>query len=81
MLDGADCIEELEAQIKVQTIRDTVPAYPAATGVASAPSPTALLDLLSSTAAQASGGNPAGPLRDGAMESIMMSGVGQSSTR
>ena len=78
MVDGTDCIEELEAQIKVQTIRDTVPTYPTAAGVASAPSPTALLDLLSSTAAQASGGNPAGPLRDGAMESIMMSGVRQS---
>jgi hypothetical protein len=41
----------------------------------SAPSPTALLDLLSSTAAQASDSQPPGAMRDGAIDSIMMSGV------
>jgi len=63
--------EDLEAQIKAQSIRDTGNSYST-----SAPSPTALLDLLSSTAAQASDNQPPGAMRDGAIDSIMMSGVG-----
>ena len=67
---GADEKEDLEAQIKAQSIRDTGNSYST-----SAPSPTALLDLLSSTAARASDSQPPGAMRDGAIDSIMMSGV------
>lgn len=66
----ADETEDLEAQIKAQSLRDTGNSYST-----SAPSPTALLDLLSSTAARASDNQPPGAMRDGAIDSIMMSGV------
>lgn len=79
--DSADTHEEeLEAQIQAKNTgndgRTTSPHLPQGYQTTSAPSPTALLDLLSSTASAQASAAHSGGFRDGATESIMMmSGV------
>ena len=72
-------VEELEAQIQANAgtdARTTSPHLPQGYQTTSAPSPTALLDLLSSTASAQASAAGSGGFRDGATESIMMmSGV------